>query len=174
MAPVELVPASPADAAFVAAVARDAVPLYAPLLPGAFERFAAKVEREGLPGAYRVSLIRRDGTPVGFAGVDDTLPNGVVYLAALYLARAERRRGTGGAALEAIVGAAAKAGAREVALLVHRDAAWAGSFYEARGFRFVTADPGELRAYAGGVLARHALPETIPVRLLSRNLVPTR
>lgn len=167
---VDLAPATAADAPFVAAIARDAIPLYDRLLPGAFERFAAKVEREGLPPAYRVSLVRLDGRPVGFAGLDDALPGGVVYLAALYLGEAERRRGIGGAALEAIAATATAAGARELVLLVHRDATWASAFYEARQFHFVTDDPTAIRGYAAGALARHALPETTPVRLLRRVL----
>lgn len=170
MSSVDLIPATAADAPFVATVARDAIPLYDRLLPGAFERFAAKVEREGLPPAYRVSLVRLDGRPVGFAGLDATLPGGVVYLAALYLAEVERRRGVGGAALEAIAASAIAAGAEELVLIVHRDATWARAFYEARGFLFVTDDPAALRAYAAGALARHALPETTPVRLLRRML----
>ena len=171
---VDLVPAAPGDAPFVAAVARDAIPLYDPLMPGAFERFAARVERDGLPRAYRTFLVRRGGVSVGFAGVDATLPRGLVYLAALYLAAAERRRGTGGAALESIAREASATGARELALLVHRDATWASSLYEARGFRPVTDDPAAIRAYAGGALAPHVLPDTVPVRLLSRALVPGR
>lgn len=170
MPSVELVPATEADASFVAAVARDAIPLYDPLLPGAFERFAARVEGDGLPPAYRTFLIHRDRLPVGFAGLDANLPHGIVYLAALYLRTESRRHGTGRAVLETIAREASAAGARELALLVHRDATWARSFYGRHGFRLVTDDPAAIRDYAGGGLARHALPATVPTQLLSRPL----
>jgi GNAT superfamily N-acetyltransferase len=171
MHPVELVPAGESDASFVASVARDAILLYDPLMPGSFERFAARVERDGLPTAFRTFLVHADRRPVGFAGLDATLPDGIVYLAALYLRTESRRRGIGSAALQAIA-RDASAAARELVLLVHRDATWARAFYVHHGFHLVTADPSAIRDYAAGALARHALPASVPSLLLSRALDP--
>jgi|Deesub1362A_J573_1020465.scaffolds.fasta_scaffold01767_6 ribosomal protein S18 acetylase RimI-like enzyme len=157
---IEIISAVPDDSFFMARVMRSVIPLYEPIMPGAFERQALRFERDGLPRNYNVSIIRLEGQPIGFVGFTSLTPE-IAYLIALYLLPEHQRKGYGTKVLNMVVDSLSQKGIKEVILLVHQKAYWAINFYVKNGFRIITTNEDEIRTYANSTMERYVISSTI-------------
>jgi ribosomal protein S18 acetylase RimI-like enzyme len=157
---IEIISAVPDDRSFMAQVMRSVIPLYEPIMPGAFERQALRFERDGLPRTYNVSIIRLDGQPIGFVGLASLTPE-ITYLAGLYLLPEYQRKGYGTKVINIVVDSLSQKGVKEVILLVHQKAYWAINFYVKNGFRIITSNEDEIRTYANSTMERYVISSTI-------------
>jgi len=158
---IELVPAGPGDNRFLAQVCRSVAYLYDEFLPGAFERQAAKFEREGLPGDYQTWIMEYNSEPTGFLGYKYLDSPGVVYLTAWYIHRKYQGKGIGTRAMETFQGKMFNQGINRIFLLVHWKADWALAFYQKLGYKILAKEEAKIKRFSGGIINEEYLPRTI-------------
>lgn len=167
MKEIQLHEALVTDLAYLAEVCESVVPLYQPIMPGAFERQAERFRTaQRLPAEYRITVIRQEGERVGFLGVRP-LREDILYLVALYIHAGHQQKGIGSAVMKSLCRKAEEQGCREILLLAHEKAEWAIRFYQRHDFVLVSADWEEISEYGDGLLAGIVIPQTV---LMSRHV----
>ena len=143
--------ANPEDSGFFAKIMRSNIPLYDPIMPGAFEKYAAFIEVQGIPKTYFSEIIEFNNLPVGIIGTIK-LTEKICYLLAFYLFRDVQGKGIGKTALRTLTHRLKKDGFTHMILLAHKEADWARQFYEKNGFVCISEESAEIEAYKEGIL----------------------
>jgi ribosomal protein S18 acetylase RimI-like enzyme len=163
---IEILKACDDDIFFLAEVCRDSIELYENIVPGSFEKQAARFERDGLFNTYEISIIYCEDHQVGFVG-STSINKNITYLVALYLLKGYQRRGIGKKVLNMLTKTLYQSGKGEVVLLAHKNATWAIDFYRENRFDIVADEEDKIKAYANSCMNRFYLPNTL---LMSKHL----
>lgn len=134
--------------------------LYDPIMPGAFQKYAASIATHGMPTTYDVNMIQYEGEVVGFIGTIHVKDH-MIYLLAFYLLSAYQRKGIGKTIIEELITNYKSKQISEIVLLVHKDAHWARRFYEKNNFKCVSEIPEEIKSYGDQALEKHYIRNSV-------------
>jgi ribosomal protein S18 acetylase RimI-like enzyme len=155
-----LSPTTPDDQSFMAEVLKSVIPQYDPIMPGAFQKWAAQMESGPLPDCIKTSLIIKKNEKLGFLGTVQ-ITKDVEYLMMLYFLPQYQHKGYGQTVLHLLINKLKHRHVSNLILLVNQQADWAVNFYRKENFQVISQNQEEIENYCEAKMKPFYVPSTM-------------